>query len=100
MKMMASFGKKPSRISTTPSKKALARLLRFGEDVWIISGEGSMRNQFLGGVVFVLAVTAGIAYIYPAFWWTMVITGPLIVIGFRDFLQTKHAILRNFPLLG
>ncbi|MCB9638156.1 MAG: FMN-binding glutamate synthase family protein [Myxococcales bacterium] len=31
-----------------------------------------------------------------AFW----VVGPLILLGYQNLLQTKHAVLRNFPLLG
>lgn len=32
--------------------------------------------------------------------WLFVALGPLAAIGFSDMLQTRHTILRNFPLLG
>ncbi|MGJ3401921.1 FMN-binding glutamate synthase family protein [Glutamicibacter sp. Je.9.36] len=34
-------------------------------------------------------------------WWILVVlTGLLVLLGIRDLLQKKHAILRNFPIVG
>jgi glutamate synthase domain-containing protein 2 len=33
-------------------------------------------------------------------WWSMVIFLPLMVLGAWDMIQTSHAILRNFPIVG
>ncbi|MCL4113850.1 UNVERIFIED_CONTAM: hypothetical protein GTU68_043600 [Idotea baltica] len=33
-------------------------------------------------------------------WWAFVGLGPIILIGVSDLLQKKHAIRRNFPILG
>jgi glutamate synthase domain-containing protein 2 len=59
-----------------------------------------MRNHFIIGVMITLGLTALVSTIFPWFAWTLIISGPLILIGFRDFLQTRHTILRNFPLIG
>jgi len=32
--------------------------------------------------------------------WTLVVLLPLITLGLRDVLQTRHAVLRNWPLIG
>ncbi len=32
--------------------------------------------------------------------WLVVIGLPLTLLGLRDFLQTKKAVLRNYPVLG
>ena len=32
--------------------------------------------------------------------WVWAIVGPLVLLGLRDMLQTKHAILRNYPIIG
>lgn len=60
----------------------------------------SMRNHFIIGVILTLGLTAGVSYFHHWFLWTLVITGPLIIVGFRDFLQPRRAILRNFPIIG
>jgi len=32
--------------------------------------------------------------------WSLIILGPLLILGFYDFFQTKRAIARNFPIVG
>ena len=32
--------------------------------------------------------------------WTLVVIGPLLLVGLYDSLQREHTILRNFPLIG
>ncbi len=38
-------------------------------------------------------------YIKPI-WWVFAIVGPIILVGIYDVFQTKHTILRNFPVIG
>lgn len=59
-----------------------------------------MRNIFIFSTILCFAVTAAISYFFEWFLWSLVVTGPLILLGVRDLLQTKHAILRNFPIIG
>ena len=59
-----------------------------------------MRRQFLVGVAIVILFNAVVAYFFPPILWTMVIFGPLIIIGFEDILQKRHTIRRNFPIVG
>lgn len=59
-----------------------------------------VRKAFL---VFALVVPAGVialAQIWEALWWAMAGVGPLLVIGFHDILQRKHALLRVYPIIG
>ena len=37
---------------------------------------------------------------WPPILWAFVVVGPLMAIGLWDVLQTKHAIRRNFPVIG
>ncbi|MFQ5329057.1 MAG: FMN-binding glutamate synthase family protein [Thermodesulfobacteriota bacterium] len=60
-----------------------------------------MRKSF----IVVSAVTVVVVAILSYLWWLpllwiMVVVGPLIAMGFYDLLQTRHAIRRNFPLIG
>lgn len=32
--------------------------------------------------------------------WNLILTGPLVALGFRDIFQPRHAIKSNFPILG
>ncbi len=51
-------------------------------------------------IVISLAVFA-LAYLFSTnFYWAFVVFGPLIIIGYYDIFQTKHAILKNFPVIG
>jgi glutamate synthase domain-containing protein 2 len=59
-----------------------------------------MRREFVWSVAIVLLVIALIAFFYRPILWSMALIGPLIVLGFRDYTQTKHAVLRNFPVIG
>lgn len=36
----------------------------------------------------------------PAWWWGLVLALPLSLLGLRDFLQPRRALLRNYPLLA
>lgn len=53
--------------------------------------------QVLIGInVFILAISFAV----PTLGWLFLITLPLLMIAIYDSRQTKHAILRNFPLVG
>jgi glutamate synthase domain-containing protein 2 len=58
------------------------------------------RLIFLLFTLFVLLANSLIAFIFPPIWWSMVVLGPLIVLGFADIFQTSHTIRRNFPIIG
>ncbi len=53
---------------------------------------------------YVLAITtvfyAVAALVWPPALWSLVVVGPVAALGLRDYLQKKHTILRNFPLVG
>ncbi len=49
------------------------------------------------GVV-LLVILSAIAY--PPSLWSLLIIIPLAVLGARDYFQTQHSILRNFPIVG
>lgn len=60
-----------------------------------------MRNEFTAFAIFSLIITIGVAhFIWPPFWWALVILLPIIILGFYDMFQARHAIMRNFPILG
>ena len=50
-----------------------------------------------------ILIVGFVAVVYP-FWniivWSMVILGPLILLGYFDILQKSHSIRRNFPVIG
>src|SRR5882672_7477700 len=59
-----------------------------------------MRKQFIVGSLITVAVFAGLSWQWHQALWCFVIVGPLVFIGWRDLLQTRQAIRRNFPILG
>jgi glutamate synthase domain-containing protein 2 len=59
-----------------------------------------MRNQFIIHSIAVTLILGGIAWFWPPILWAFIIIGPLILMGVYDMFQTKHAIKRNYPLLG
>ncbi len=60
-----------------------------------------MRNEFVVFSILSPLIIALLAYfISPNWWWMMIIIGPLIILGYYDMVQARHAIMRNFPILG
>ncbi|NIG56871.1 FMN-binding glutamate synthase family protein [Chitinophaga sp. Cy-1792] len=50
-------------------------------------------------VVSLLAVIV-LGFLFPWIWWLLVLLIPVIIMGMMDMLQTKHAIIRNYPVVG
>ncbi len=59
-----------------------------------------MRNQFIIHSIAITLILSGIAWFWPPILWAFIVIGPLILMGVYDMFQTRHAIKRNFPLLG
>jgi glutamate synthase domain-containing protein 2 len=59
-----------------------------------------MRIQFIKVSVAVLIMVGIISYFWHPMLFSMILFGPLIIIGVMDMTQTKQAIRRNFPILG
>ncbi|MCB9168833.1 MAG: FMN-binding glutamate synthase family protein [Flavobacteriales bacterium] len=59
-----------------------------------------MRHLFYRGALIVVLLVAVIGYFHPAFLWAFVVVVPLLAIGLYDVVQSRHTILRNFPVLG
>lgn len=60
-----------------------------------------MRREFLIFAAASVAFVVGFAVLVsPVAWWAFVGLGPILLIGFRDYFQTRHSIRRNFPVLG
>ncbi len=60
-----------------------------------------MRNEFIVFAILSTLIIGCIAYfLWPPILWAFLIFGPLIFLGFYDMVQSKHAIIRNFPILG
>lgn len=59
-----------------------------------------MRHHFFGSFVFVAAVNVLFFFFWPHGLWSLAIFIPLFFLGLHDITQTKHAIRRNFPVIG
>lgn len=59
-----------------------------------------MRQLFLIFAVGVALFALLSAIFVPALLWILILLVPLVLLGFYDYFQTKHAILRNFPIIG
>ncbi|MEE9431815.1 MAG: FMN-binding glutamate synthase family protein [Melioribacteraceae bacterium] len=60
----------------------------------------NVRKTFLiTSIVVTLIIILISLFIFPI-WWLFVIVAPLVLVGLYDMLQTKHTILRNYPLIG
>lgn len=59
-----------------------------------------MRRIFLVSSVLVPLFICSLALIWPQVLWAFVVVLPLVITGYRDLMQTKQAVRRNFPLVG
>ncbi|MEZ4955091.1 MAG: FMN-binding glutamate synthase family protein [Saprospiraceae bacterium] len=60
-----------------------------------------MRNEFIVfSILSILVVTLVYIFLWPPILWSLVVLLPIILLGVYEMMQTKHAIMRNFPVLG
>ena len=60
-----------------------------------------MRNEFVFfSIISTLLVFTIYQFLWPPIIWSLVVLGPIILLGMYDMTQTRHAIMRNFPVLG
>lgn len=59
-----------------------------------------MRDKFLSWGLLIVLVTWGLALFIKAHYWIPIVLTVLYVVGIYNTRQTRHAILRNFPVLG
>ena len=59
-----------------------------------------MRTKFIYLCVALTLLVGAIGVFYPAFLWVFVIIIPIILLGIKDMIQTKHSLIRNFPVVG
>ncbi len=59
-----------------------------------------MRRQWYLGFSLLLLLVLAIFLMSHTLKWFILLLIPLVVLGFYDVVQTKHSILRNFPILG
>ena len=59
-----------------------------------------MRRLFIAASVATLAIIASITFLWPPILWALVVVAPLVLLGIVDMTQTRHAVRRNFPVIG
>ena len=59
-----------------------------------------MRKVFINFSIICLLTIGIVSYFWHPFLWSLVIMGPIILVGIMDMLQPGHTIKRNFPVLG
>lgn len=50
--------------------------------------------------VIIIILIISLSQIWTNVWWSFVVFGPLILMGIFDVTQKKHAIRRNYPVIG
>ena len=60
----------------------------------------TVRTMFfiISGVSLLLSTTLGL--IWPPIWWLLLLIIPLVALGIYDISQHRHALLRNYPVIG
>lgn len=59
-----------------------------------------MRHWFYAISAIVIVVAILFALVWPIAWFAFVGIAPVVLLGIRDSLQTRRAVLRNFPVIG
>lgn len=59
-----------------------------------------MRKIFLLVMLPLMAVVLALGVFYHWVWWLLILLVPIWLLGLADMLQKKHAIMRNYPVLG
>lgn len=59
-----------------------------------------VRETFIIISIILLAIIAIVAMYYLPVLWSLIIVGPLVIIGYVDIFQKKHTIKKNFPVIG
>lgn len=59
-----------------------------------------MRREFRWAVFFLTIFYATSAAFFPVALWSLILVGPVLVVGLRDYFQKRHSVRRNFPVIG
>lgn len=59
-----------------------------------------MRHKFILSMLLASAAVIILGILFPWVWWFMILIGPLWILGMVDMLQKKHAVMRNYPVVG
>ncbi len=59
-----------------------------------------MRSKFIAISTLAILFSAAVTYLWPPFGWVFIVLVPLVTLGLYDVVQTRHTILRNYPIVG
>lgn len=59
-----------------------------------------MRKEFVIVSTFLLFILGAVSYFNSSYLWGIAIVAPFIVLGFYDMIQTRHSIMRTYPIFG
>jgi glutamate synthase domain-containing protein 2 len=60
----------------------------------------SVRNKFVIVAILLFGIIGIIYQFWPAIIWSLIVVGPITLIGILDMMQPHQAIRRNFPVIG
>ncbi|MEE9350393.1 MAG: FMN-binding glutamate synthase family protein [Flavobacteriaceae bacterium] len=58
------------------------------------------REKFILLSIVIIAVVIAISQVWHPIIWSLIVIVPLVLMGVYDYFQRKHAIRRNYPLIG
>ncbi len=59
-----------------------------------------MRKEFRVGVLFLVLFYLLVGPFFPAVLYSLILIGPILIIGLIDYSQKRHSVRRNFPIIG
>ena len=59
-----------------------------------------LREKFIWSSIAIILIVVAIAQLWQPIVWSFILILPIVLLGFYDISQKKHAILRNFPIVG
>jgi len=58
------------------------------------------REIFIFVSIVLITTIIGLYIVWKPIIWSLIVIGPIIILGYVDIFQKKHTIKRNFPVLG
>lgn len=59
-----------------------------------------MVKAFIGFSCISLGIVIVLGLFFPWVFWLLILVVPIVIMGVLDMLQTRHAIIRNYPIVG
>lgn len=60
----------------------------------------STKGKILTALALLTLTGLGLGLVHPAWWWSLLLIGPLWAVALHDLLQRRRTLLRNYPVLG